>query len=89
MSRAAGEGRGRKAAGSRRTAGTLVAVEVALALLLAVGAGLMLRSFWLMRHVDPGFRIEGVLAVQFTVPAARYQDRDAVRPRVRRSRPPD
>jgi putative ABC transport system permease protein len=59
-------------------AGTLVAVEVALALLLAVGAGLMLRSFWLIRQVDPGFRREGVLAVQFTIPTARYQDRDNV-----------
>ncbi|HLB37308.1 MAG TPA: ABC transporter permease [Gemmatimonadales bacterium] len=63
---------------SLRMAGTLVAVEVALALLLAVGAGLMLRSFWLIRQVDPGFRREGVLAVQFTIPTARYQDRDNV-----------
>ena len=61
-----------------RTAGTLVAVEVALALLLAVGAGLMLRSFYLTRQVDPGFRKDGTLAVQFTVPTARYRSRDNV-----------
>lgn len=61
-----------------RTAGTLVAVEVALALLLTVGAGLMLRSFWLIRQVDPGFRTDRALAVQFTVPQSRYQDRDNV-----------
>lgn len=61
-----------------RTAGALVAVEVALALLLAVGAGLMLRSFWLTRQVDPGFRKDGVLAIQFPVPSARYQNRDNV-----------
>jgi predicted permease len=61
-----------------RTTGFLVAAEVALALLLVVGAGLMTRSFGMMRKVDPGFRTEGVLAVQFNVPSSRYQDRDAV-----------
>jgi putative ABC transport system permease protein len=63
---------------SVRTAGFLVATEVALALLLVAGAGLMTRSFNLIRHVDPGFRTEGVLAVQFNVPATRYPERDQV-----------
>ncbi|MGD8278722.1 MAG: ADOP family duplicated permease, partial [Gemmatimonadota bacterium] len=63
---------------SNRAAGTLVAAEVALALLLATGAGLMVRSMWLLRHVNPGFDTDGVVAVQFTVPSARYADRDAV-----------
>jgi putative ABC transport system permease protein len=63
---------------SVRTAGFLVAAEVALALLLVVGAGLMTRSFNLIRRVDPGFRTEGVLAVQFRVPATRYPERDQV-----------
>jgi predicted permease len=61
-----------------RAAGTLVSVQVALALLLAVGAGLMIRSFWLLGRVDPGFRTDGVLAVQFTVPPTRYPERDQV-----------
>jgi putative ABC transport system permease protein len=61
-----------------RTAGFLVASEVALALLLVVSAGLMTRSFNLMRRVDPGFRTDGVLAVQFSVPVARYPERDHV-----------
>jgi putative ABC transport system permease protein len=56
----------------------LVATEVALALLLVVGAGLMVRSFWLLRDVDPGFQTEGTLAVQFTVPSSRYAERDQV-----------
>jgi putative ABC transport system permease protein len=64
--------------GSIRTASVLIVAEVALALLLVTGAGLMTRSFLLMREVDPGFRTEGVLAVQFTVPSARYQNRDDV-----------
>ncbi len=63
---------------SNRTAGALVAVEVALALLLAAGAGLMVRSVWLLRHVNPGFRTDGVIAVQFTIPSSRYANRDAV-----------
>lgn len=56
----------------------LVGTEVALAVLLVVGAGLMVRTFQSLRQVDPGFRTEGVLAVQFTTPSSRYADRDAV-----------
>ncbi|CAN5878846.1 hypothetical protein BH23GEM9_BH23GEM9_08660 [soil metagenome] len=63
---------------SVRTASALIIAEVALALLLVTAAGLMTRSFLHMREVDPGFRTEGALAVQFTVPSTRYQDRDAV-----------
>jgi putative ABC transport system permease protein len=61
-----------------RVAGTLVSVQLALALLLAVGAGLMVRSFWLLGRVDAGFDAEGVLAVQFSVQSARYPSRDDV-----------
>lgn len=64
--------------GGLRAARLLVSVEIALALVLAVGAGLMVRSFWLLSRVDPGFRTDGVLAVQFTVPATRYEERDRV-----------
>ncbi len=63
---------------SLRAVGTLVAVEVALAVLLVAGAGLMVRSFWLLRHVDPGFQPRGVLAVRFSLPPARYASRDQV-----------
>ena len=71
----------RGASGGRRalrTVSALVTLEVALALVLVVGAGLMVRSHWLMRDVDPGFRTHGVLAVQFSVPSARYAERDQV-----------
>lgn len=61
-----------------RLVGGLVVMEVALAVLLVVGAGLTGRSFWLLRSVDPGFNTSGVLAVQFGVPSARYSSRDEV-----------
>ena len=38
----------------------------------------MIRSYWLLRQVDPGFTTEGVLAIQFGIPSARYEDRDQV-----------
>jgi putative ABC transport system permease protein len=61
-----------------RAASTLVSVQLALALLLTVGAGLMVRSFWLLGRVDPGFDAESVLAVQVPVQSARYPERDQV-----------
>lgn len=72
---------GRGTAGGRRSkriAGSLVAAELAFASALVVGAGLMVRTVTTLRRVDPGFRTDGVLAVQFTVPSARYENRDAV-----------
>jgi putative ABC transport system permease protein len=64
--------------GATRLVSGLVATEVALAVLLVVGAGLTARSFWLLRSVDPGFDASGVLAVQFGAPSARYASRDEV-----------
>jgi len=64
--------------GRARSVRLLVAAEVGLAVLLTVGAGLMLRSFVSLRAQDPGFRIEGVLGVTFSIPDARYPERDQV-----------
>jgi len=64
--------------GTLRTLGGLVVFEVALALMLVVGAGLMIRSFWLLRSIDPGFRMDNVLAIQFGLPGSRYPSRDQV-----------
>ncbi|MEJ2217136.1 MAG: ABC transporter permease [Gemmatimonadota bacterium] len=62
--------------GARRTASGLVVGEVALALLLVVGAGLLVRSFWQLQRVDVGFRPNGVLAVWLDLPDARYDTGD-------------
>ncbi len=69
---------GTSSCATMRTVGALVAAEVGLAVLLVVGAGLMVRTFMLLRDVDPGFRAEGVVAVQFGIPSARYVERDEV-----------
>ncbi|HSR52088.1 MAG TPA: ABC transporter permease [Acidobacteriota bacterium] len=50
----------------------LVVGEVALALMLVCGAGLLLRSLWEMQAVDPGFRAERLLKGDIALPAARY-----------------
>ena len=57
---------------ARRSASALVAVEVAMAIVLLVGAGLILRSFRQLMNVDPGFRIEGVLTLDMQLPAGAY-----------------
>ncbi|HUG39332.1 MAG TPA: ABC transporter permease [Longimicrobiales bacterium] len=72
---------GRGGAGGRRAsrlrAGLIVA-EVALAVVLVAGAGLMIRSFERLTAVDPGFRPEGVLTAQLALPSRDYRDVAAV-----------
>jgi putative ABC transport system permease protein len=61
-----------------RLRSTLVTAEVALALVLSIGAGLLLRSLSRLQHVDVGFRPEGVMSASLTLPEARYKTADAV-----------
>ena len=56
----------------RRIRQAFVIAEVALAVVLLVGAGLMLRSFGELSGVNPGFDGRHVMTARLTVPAARY-----------------
>jgi putative ABC transport system permease protein len=58
----------------RRLRHAFVIAEIALAVVLLVGAGLMLRSFASMRQVDPGFDPTNVLTMRMQVPRAKYPD---------------
>src|SRR5258708_1123529 len=53
-----------------------VVCELALALVLLVGAGLLTKTLWRMQHVDPGFEAENVLGARISVPQSRYPDGD-------------
>ena len=58
---------------SHRTRSALVVAEIALAVVLVVGAGLLIKSFWRLQQVDPGFDASGVLKAEFQLPR-RYVD---------------
>jgi len=67
-----GLGRTDADSGGNRTRGVLVVSEVALSLLLLIGAGLMLRSLWNLRGVDPGLDARNVLTMSVSVQGAKY-----------------
>jgi putative ABC transport system permease protein len=58
--------------GQQRLGRALVAGEVALAVVVVIGAALLVRSFWTLRNVDPGFDPSHVLAIDLSIPSARY-----------------
>ena len=67
-------GRGGTGSAKRqRMRSAFVIAEITLALVLLVGAGLMLKSFWRLQRVDPGFNPEGVLTMRMMLPFEIYQ----------------
>lgn len=56
----------------------LVGTQVALALVLLAGSGLLLKSFWQLSEVHPGFEAQNVLTLRLAVPKSGYPDEIAV-----------
>ncbi|HEX8559121.1 MAG TPA: ABC transporter permease [Pyrinomonadaceae bacterium] len=67
-------GRSGKAGVRRGVRNALVVAELAFAVVLLVGAGLLIRSFMRLQQVNPGFEPRGVLSMQVSLPPAKYRD---------------
>jgi putative ABC transport system permease protein len=68
--RVAGASTGRR---RQRLRAALIVSEVALSMILLIGAGLMTRSFVRLRAVDPGFAFESIMTASLALPSSRYE----------------
>ena len=71
-------GRGLISAGHNAVYTTLIAVEIAMAAILLVGAGLMMKSFLFLERLDTGLRPDHVLTLRISLPEPAYPDRARV-----------
>jgi len=80
LSAALKEGGGRAGTGrsQNRTRSMLVIVEMALAVVLVAGAALLMRTFWALRAVDPGFDGRRVLTMRMSLAGSRFEKTAAV-----------
>ena len=58
----------------RRFRNGLVVLEMALAVVLLIGAGLLLKSFYQLQKVEPGFNHENLLTMQFSLPTSNFRE---------------
>ena len=56
----------------------LVVTEIALAVILVIGSGLMIRAFWKLQQVNTGFDPKGVISFSVNLPGAKYKGPDAL-----------
>ena len=59
---------------THRARSALVVAQVALALVLLIGSGLMARSFWELRSVHPGFEAQNLLTMRLSLPRGEYSE---------------
>jgi hypothetical protein len=69
---AEGDARGTMGRSRHRLRAVLVVAEISMAVLLMIGAGLLIRSFWRLQQVDSGFQASGVLKAEYQLPPGRY-----------------
>ena len=68
---------GRGSSGGRRTdriRSAFIVAEVALTLVLLIGAGLLIRSFWHLQQVSPGFKTDHLLTLQLRLSGSKYRE---------------
>jgi predicted permease len=75
----AAAGRTSAAAGAQRFRAVLVTAELALALILLIGSGLMVKAFWKLQEVNVGIDTNNVLSMRLALPQVNYRDPAAVR----------
>jgi putative ABC transport system permease protein len=68
-------GRSGEGVGKRRVRSALVVAEIALSLVLLIGAGLMIKSFAALQKVNVGFNPDNVVTMQLSLPGSRYRNR--------------
>jgi predicted permease len=71
-------GKGSAGGGRRNLSRTLVVAEVALAVIVLICAGLLVRSFQKLMQVDPGFRADHLLSLKIELQHSRYQRREQI-----------
>ena len=69
-----GLGRTSSDSGGTRTRNILVVSEVALSLMLLIGAGLLIRSLSVLRHVNPGFDASRLLTLEVAIPSTKFSE---------------
>jgi predicted permease len=74
----AAAGRSSAAAGAQRFRAALVSAELALALVLLIGSGLMVKAFWKLQEVNIGLDTTNVLSMRLALPQVNYRDASAV-----------
>ena len=57
-----------------RLRSALAVAQIAIAIILLIGASLMLKSLWVLMHVAPGFRSDSILTARMLIPTTRYTD---------------
>lgn len=57
---------------------SLVVLQIAMAVMLVIGAGLLLKSFWQIRQVDPGFTPGNVVSLDLTLPISKYKENERI-----------